>query len=575
MKKIIKILFIIIMTVPLIVRASLNYDDAVNYANNYIQGFDQYLDYIYLKENLPLYFQGNKATINSIFKNGGFISADEYNISNSRGNTFLSNGLQYWTSTGVGANQHYMIDYKLTKQTNTEGSGVRVTEYVNPNVIVTGKGSYYEPWVFNKALSIDITSENANMGKVSTVPCSNTSSKKEEIHLTTATEFYTCPEEGYKYIDNTCSKYIGNYVNSDRHTISSLERDSISCKVIFSYKTKSITLAKCSDCTTANEDRRIYVSTKFRRIFSDSNGVNKLEKIDLLPKRTGYTFKGYYTSINYLSSEKIIDENGKITYNDKLNTESTLYPYVEANKYTIEFDSNGGDSLSKKTLIVTYDQKYSSLAETSKAGYEFLGWYTSASGGTKITNNDIVKILSDKSLYAHWKACPEGTYSENGKKCVDAPEGYTCDRLSTSIESCYRRLYRARTCTSFYRCEAAGCETYNSCKSKLHCGDTTTTKYVSKGGISCSTNNGTVRDGYTLSNCTPAGGTDEPYDALTDCKCTAYKVKSCENVTCTCKEYNSSYEKCGCEKWSEWGNYVPVYCPTSEFCDSKIFYYPN
>ena len=34
MKKIIKMLFIIIMTVPLIVKARLNYDDAVNYSHN-------------------------------------------------------------------------------------------------------------------------------------------------------------------------------------------------------------------------------------------------------------------------------------------------------------------------------------------------------------------------------------------------------------------------------------------------------------------------------------------------------------------------------------------------------------
>ena len=40
----------------------------------------------------------------------------------------------------------------------------------------------------------------------------------------------------------------------------------------------------------------------------------------------------------------------------------------------------------------------------TRAGYSFAGWYTSASGGTKVETGTSVAITSDQTLYAHWTA---------------------------------------------------------------------------------------------------------------------------------------------------------------------------
>lgn len=81
---------------------------------------------------------------------------------------------------------------------------------------------------------------------------------------------------------------------------------------------------------------------------------------------------------------------------------------------TLSFDPNGGVcEIGSRQFIfssfwcetgntVTYGSKYETLPASSRAGYEFDGWYTSASGGTKITAETKVTSNSNQTLYAHW-----------------------------------------------------------------------------------------------------------------------------------------------------------------------------
>ena len=79
-----------------------------------------------------------------------------------------------------------------------------------------------------------------------------------------------------------------------------------------------------------------------------------------------------------------------------------MYAHFEANKYTIYFNSNGGNAPNPAIKIVTYDSTYDTLAGVSREGYTFNGWFTAASGGTKIETSTKVNITSDQTLYAHW-----------------------------------------------------------------------------------------------------------------------------------------------------------------------------
>ena len=114
------------------------------------------------------------------------------------------------------------------------------------------------------------------------------------------------------------------------------------------------------------------------------------------PSRAGYTFLGWYTS---RSGGTQISSTTKVTST----TDHTLYAHWQVNSYTVTFDGTGGTpSYSSKT--VTYDSSYGSLPTASYTGYDFLGWYTSISGGSQVTSGTTVKNAYNHTLYARWGA---------------------------------------------------------------------------------------------------------------------------------------------------------------------------
>lgn len=86
------------------------------------------------------------------------------------------------------------------------------------------------------------------------------------------------------------------------------------------------------------------------------------------------------------------------------------------NSYTLRFDANGG-TVGPISKLVTNGQEYGNLPVPSRNGYNFLGWFTSASGGTQITSDTTVDLTSDQTLYAHWSYASTTytvTFSPNG-----------------------------------------------------------------------------------------------------------------------------------------------------------------
>lgn len=70
--------------------------------------------------------------------------------------------------------------------------------------------------------------------------------------------------------------------------------------------------------------------------------------------------------------------------------------------YSVSFDANKGKKV-KTTLTVTVGEAYGKLPKTTRTGYQFLGWYTKKSGGTKVTAKTVFGGDDDQILYAHWK----------------------------------------------------------------------------------------------------------------------------------------------------------------------------
>jgi len=121
--------------------------------------------------------------------------------------------------------------------------------------------------------------------------------------------------------------------------------------------------------------------------------------------RTGYTFKGWNTEKNGSGKEvkSVLREDLTIIADDL----TVLYAQWEPNNYTVTFNGNGDtrwppSDPSTPSITVTYDDPYGTLATVSRTSHEFTGWYTAASGGTKITETTVVKITKDTTLYAQW-----------------------------------------------------------------------------------------------------------------------------------------------------------------------------
>ena len=111
-----------------------------------------------------------------------------------------------------------------------------------------------------------------------------------------------------------------------------------------------------------------------------------------LPTKPGYTFDGWYT-----------DSGEKVTADSTVNVDRnhTLNAKWRENTYTVSFNTNGGSSVG--SISVKYGDTYGTLPTTQKDYYTFTGWYTSPSGGTKVSSGDTFNSTSNITLYAQWK----------------------------------------------------------------------------------------------------------------------------------------------------------------------------
>ncbi|NLL84673.1 MAG: SUMF1/EgtB/PvdO family nonheme iron enzyme [Lentisphaerae bacterium] len=114
----------------------------------------------------------------------------------------------------------------------------------------------------------------------------------------------------------------------------------------------------------------------------------------------GFILEGWYTAANGIGT--------KITAGKTVaTTEShTLYAYwTPAAIMEVNFNSQGGSTPTPATITVTNSLAYGTLPQTSYAGFDFLGWYTSTSqSGTLVSSDTTVTATTTHTLYARWVA---------------------------------------------------------------------------------------------------------------------------------------------------------------------------
>lgn len=114
------------------------------------------------------------------------------------------------------------------------------------------------------------------------------------------------------------------------------------------------------------------------------------------PTRDGYTFHGWFTSP---------DGSGtKLTTNYSMTSNLTVYAYWTPNnpdgQYTCMFETNGGSSVSPKT--VSANNAIDKPEQPIRDGYAFTGWYSDAAC-TAIVNFPYT-VTKNITLYADWVA---------------------------------------------------------------------------------------------------------------------------------------------------------------------------
>ena len=124
------------------------------------------------------------------------------------------------------------------------------------------------------------------------------------------------------------------------------------------------------------------------------------------PNRTGYSFDGWYT-------DQTGDTNVTETTTVGTNPPATLYAHWTAKKYLVTLNANGGKidttsgQVSTKSYTATYGSKYNFLPRPIRTGgYNFDGWYTDQTNGTKVDSDTTVTTAKDHILYAHWSLIP-------------------------------------------------------------------------------------------------------------------------------------------------------------------------
>lgn len=149
------------------------------------------------------------------------------------------------------------------------------------------------------------------------------------------------------------------------------------------------------------------------------------------PKKTGYTFLGWYTK-----------DNKKVTSSTSCSTASahTLYAHWKKDKVvtcTLKFNGNGGN-VSSKSKKYTSGKAIGSLPVARKSGYVFKGWYTKKSGGTRITYNTVLKSVKDRTFYAQYSRPSQATLKW---RFSNSYEGFDYDTSYTIPYSIYKYMY--------------------------------------------------------------------------------------------------------------------------------------
>ena len=155
----------------------------------------------------------------------------------------------------------------------------------------------------------------------------------------------------------------------------------------------------------------------------DTGVEDKAFKIDNYSRESIIVISGYDGS----PAHRYYQQNG---YFDNLEWDSL----GDSSRVSVTFDPNGG-TVSTKTVSRSIGSAVGTLPKPVKKGSVFLGWYTSKTGGSKITSKTVVK--KEVTYYAHWgfKVKFDANGGKASKTSMNVTEGAAIGKLPTAKKS--------------------------------------------------------------------------------------------------------------------------------------------
>lgn len=242
------------------------------------------------------------------------------------------------------------------------------------------------------------------------------------------------------------------------------------------------------------------------------------------PTRTGYKFNGWYTAKT---------GGTKVSTTTKVGKDMTLYARWAKNaatQYTITLNGNGA-AVSPKSIKVNKNAAYlSKLPTPVRDGYEFTGWYTAKTGGTKITTSTrVTTTASTQTLYARW------TKSAMFMLTFDANGGSVLQNTASVVNGGFYRslptpVYSGRHFAGWYTARTGGTKITPSTRVSL-VGDRTLYAHWTTASVS-QTRIFSGRWSVTV----PAGWQLALYSSSTGISASDYRSESLQSYTIACTQ---------------------------------------
>jgi uncharacterized repeat protein (TIGR02543 family) len=280
---------------------------------------------------------------------------------------------------------------------------------------LTNTGEYFDVDINYKNVTYlaKATSNNTSIGDANINGSGTNGTTDVEFIIGQRLTFNALPKTGYKFTkwvnkNNTSQEYTSN-----PYIIEKAPAADVHYEAYFGPEEYTITLNPNGGSGSQSSVKIDYLSSSLKSTITN-------------PTKMGHTFEGWYTTAS--GGSLVIGTDGKLqpNVNDYTNSSSqwtktsgtTLYAHWTPTEYTITLEPNGGSG-GKQTVKIDYlsDSLKSTITNPIRTGYTFSGWYTTASGGSKVIGtdkklqpnvNDYTNSSSQwtktsgTTLYAHW-----------------------------------------------------------------------------------------------------------------------------------------------------------------------------